>query len=246
MKIKKRENKIRKILNIFGIVCLIFLIITSVYIFSRAIKSYFPVKHVVLTGNKHLTDDELKTLAGIDNNESLITISHREVGQRLIKSPWIKSVRMRKEFPETLSILVEETVPFALLDMNGHLFLIDEYGRLLEELKGDPIPFLPIIIGDPFKEREGFLEALHLAKVMNDMDFSSQKENVEIIISEPKELTTSINGTVVKVGAGEYVEKMKRLIELEDEIKRRDIPIDYIDMRFANRVVVKPIKEVVR
>ena len=246
MKIKKRENKIRKILNIFGVVFLIFMFITTVYIFTRAIKSYFPAKQVVFTGNKHLTDDELKTLTGIDGNESLITISHREVSQRLIKSPWIKSVRIRKEFPETLSILVEETVPFALLDMNGHLFLIDENGRFLEELKSDQIPFLPIIIGDPFKEREGFSDALHLAKAMNDMNFSSLRENIEIIISEPKELTATIDGTVVKVGAGDFVEKMKRLIELEDEIKRRDIPVDYIDVRFANRVVVKPIKEVVR
>jgi cell division septal protein FtsQ len=51
---------------------------------------------------------------------------------------------------------------------------------------------------------------------------------------------------VVKVGAGDYKEKLQRLLELEEDIQRRQITVDYIDVRFANRVVVKPIKEVIR
>jgi hypothetical protein len=35
-------------------------------------------------------------------------------------------------------------------------------------------------------------------------------------------------------------------MELEEEIKSRRIPVDYIDLRFANRVVVKPVNEVIR
>lgn len=203
------------------------------------------VNHIIFIGNKHLTDDELMAFTGIHKNESLVTISNKKVSQGLLKSPWIRSVSVRKEFPDTLSIVIEEAVPFALLDMNGHLFLVDENGKLLEELKDNAIPFLPIITGDPFKESKGFLEALHLAKLMNDKGFSLEKNHIEIIACKPQELTVTIDGTVVKVGSGEYEEKLKRLFELEDEIKRK-ISVDYIDLRFANRVIVKPIKEVIK
>lgn len=246
MKLKKRVDKRNTLLNIFGLLFFIGALVTALYFVSNKITSQFPIQNIVFEGNKHLADDELMAMAGIQKSENLITISHKEVSQRLLKSPWIKSVNIRKEFPDTLSILIEETVPFALLDMNGRFLLIDERGEFLEELKSDPIPFLPIITGNPFNEREGFSETLNLAKTMNDMGFTSEREHIEILISKPQELTTIIDGTVVKVGSGDFTEKMKRLIELEEEIKRRKIPVDYIDVRFANRVVVKPIHEVVR
>jgi cell division protein FtsQ len=164
----------------------------------------------------------------------------------LLESPWIRSVSVRKEFPDTLSVTVSEVVPFALLDVNGHLFIINETGELLEELKGNIIPFLPIITGDPSREREGLSEALTLAKTMNDMGLSSERDQIEIVLSKPQELTSVIDGMVVKVGVGDYKEKLQRLLELEEDIQRRQITVDYIDVRFANRVVVKPIKEVIR
>jgi len=51
---------------------------------------------------------------------------------------------------------------------------------------------------------------------------------------------------VIRMGQGDYERKLSRLLALEDEIKKRQIAVDYVDLRFANRVVVKPISEVVR
>lgn len=245
MKVKKKKNKSSLLKGITVFVLLTSALAIVAYISLIKIKSLFPIKRTVFIGNRHLTVDELRALAGIHENESLLTISGKKVSQRLLKSPWIRSVSVRKEFPETLSVLVSEVVPFALLDVNGHLFIIDEKGKLLEELKDNPIPFLPVITGDPSKEGEGFSEAITFAKTMNDMGFSSEKDQIEIVISKPQELTVIIDGIVVKIGSGEYREKLERLLELEEEIKRRKIPIDYIDLRFANRVVLKPIKEVI-
>jgi len=248
MRAKKRVNK-RSVFRNFVVLFLLILILIGAaysYVTLDMRKFLSPINHIIFIGNKHLTDDELFAFTGIHKNESLITISNKKVIQGLLKSPWIRSVSVRKEFPDTLSIAIEEAVPFALLDMNGHFFLVDENGKLLEELKDNAIPFLPIITGDPFKEGKGFSEALHLAKLMNDKGFSSESNHIEIIANKPQELTVTIDGTVVKVGSGEYEEKLKRLFELEDEIKKRKIPVDYIDLRFANRVIVKPIREVIK
>ncbi len=245
-----KANKLRRVgkkINIFGIFrnvavfIVIFAIAIFIYIYLRPIRSVLPIKHVVFTGNKHLTDDELKVLTGVNANDSLITISNKKVSLRLLKSPWIKSISVRKQFPGTLSLVIEEAVSFALLDMNSHLFLIDEKGKLLEELKGDSIPFLPVITGDPFREKEEFSEALNLARLMNDKGFSPGRDHIDIFARKPHELTVTIDGTVVKMGSGMLEEKLKRLIELEDEIKNRGIPVDYIDLRFAGKAIVKPI-----
>jgi hypothetical protein len=67
-------------------------------------------------------------------------------------------VSVRKEFPHSVSLRIHESTPFAILEMKGRSFLIDEKGKMLEEMKG-AIPFLPIITADPFGERENFMEA---------------------------------------------------------------------------------------
>lgn len=223
----------------------IFAVAIVVYICARQIRSVLPIKHVVFIGNKHLTDDELRVLAGIHVSEGLITISNKKVSQRLLKSPWIKSVSVRKEFPDKLSLVIEEAVPFALLDMKGHLFLIDEEGKLLEELKDNSIPFLLVITGDPFRESDSFSNALNLARLMNSKGFSLERDHIEIIAQKPHEITVTIDGTIVKMGSGGYEEKLDRLVELENEIKNRGIPVDYIDLRFAGKAIVKPITSVV-
>ena len=247
MKIKKKKtNKKGLFINVGVSLLLVSALVVGIYAAFIKIKSAFPVRRVIFIGNRHLTADELRTLSGIRRNASLLTLSGGKVIEKLLGSPWIKSVSVRKEFPDTLSVIVSEVEPFALLDLKGRLFIINEKGDLLEELKGDTIPFLPIIAGDPSREREGFSEALTLARAMNEKGLSSERDQIEIVLSKPEELTSVIDGMVIKIGAGEYKEKLERLLEIEEDIQRRKITVDYIDLRFANRVVVKPIKEVIR
>ncbi len=242
-----KKSKIRFMWNITVFILLFFAIIMVSYMSLNKIKSFFTIRSILFYGNKHMTDDELKLLAGIRNDDNLITVSEKKVCEKLLRSPWIRSVSVRKELPHTLTILIQEVTPFALLEMNNQLFIINEKGDLLEELKDDPIPFLPVIRANPYKESNEWLsEALSLARSMNELGFPMERNQIEIIVSKPQELTAVIDGTVVKVGSGEYNEKLKRLLELEEEIKRRNIPVDFIDLRFENRVVVKPVKEVIR
>jgi cell division protein FtsQ len=207
------------------------------------------MKEIIFSGNKHLTDTELKAIMGIKGNEGLLELSGKDLSARLLKSPWVRAVSLRKNLPDKLLIKIEEAAPFALLEMKGRTFFVDDKGKLLEEIKNESVPFLPIISGDPFKNNAVFSESLSLVKAIKDKGFVSTKNRIEVIIppnSGPEDISMQVDGTLVKVGYGEYEEKLQRLLELEGEIVRRGIPVDYIDLRFANRVVVKPINEVIR
>lgn len=211
-----------------------------------ALAGLFPVTEVVFSGNTHLSDAELKAMGGITRSDSLLTFSARSFSGKLLQSPWIREVSIRKEFPHRILVRVAETSPFAILEVKGRTFLIDDRGRMLEEMKGT-VPFLPIINADPFKDRENFLEALSLAKVIKDRKIATERNRVEIIADKGQEnISMVLDNVVVKVGYGDYEQKLERLFSLEDEIRKRAITVDYVDLRFANRVVVKPISEVVR
>jgi len=211
--------------------------------FSAAL---FPLREIIFQGNVHLSEGELKTIAGISGSENLLTLSAKGLSTKLLQSPWIRDVGVRKEFPHRILIRLGETSPFAILETKGHTFLIDERGRMLEEMKGT-VPFLPIINADPFKNRENFMEALNLAKVIKDRKIATERNRVEIIADKgPETISMVLDDVLIKVGHGDYEQKLNRLFALEEEIKKRAITVDYVDLRFANRVVVKPISEVVR
>jgi cell division protein FtsQ len=244
---KRNVGKIYTGAKYFGFVILpAALVLILLYFASSALNSVFRITEVVITGNGHLTDEELKVMAGLDNAPNLLGISGKRISAKLTESPWVRSVSVRKEFPDRLLLRVSEAEPFALLDSKGKLFIIDEKGTLLEELRDIAIPFLPVISSNPYREREAFLEAINLAKTIKSTAFLSRKEHIEIISHKPQEMSLNIDGVLVKIGTGEYADKLARLAEIEREVESRKIPVDYIDLRFANRVLVSPVNEVIR
>jgi cell division protein FtsQ len=222
------------------------LILMMIYAAPLVFNSVFRIADIVITGNGHLTDDELKTMAGLNNEQNLLRVSGSGISSKLAESPWIRSVSVRKEFPDRLLISIKEAEPFALLDMKGKLFIVDDRGTMLEELKDIAVPFLPVISSNPYKEKEAFQEAINLAKTIKSTALLSRKDHIEIISHKPEELSMNIDGRLVKIGMGEYEDKLSRLNDIEQEIEKRKIPVDYIDLRFANRVLVSPVKEVIR
>lgn len=216
--------------------------------FYRVSSEIFAVKEIIFSGNKHMSEVELRSVAGIKGGDNLLTVSSRHVVERLLQSPWIRTVSVRKELPERLLIRVSEATPFAILDRKGQSFLIDETGKVLEKIQGDEIPFLPIINADPVNMHETFVEALRLAGVLRARAIATERDRVEILANGkgPEDLAVVVDSVTIKVGYGDYEQKIERFLSLENEIKKRAILVDYIDLRFASRVVVKPINEVIR
>jgi hypothetical protein len=100
-----------------------------------------------------------------------------------------------------------------------------------------------VITGDPFKEKQGFSAALNLVGLMNHKGFLSEGDNIWIVAHNAEELSVTIDDLVVKIGAGGYEKKLDRLARLEKEIKKMGASLDYIDLRFSNRAIVKPVTD---
>lgn len=212
-------------------------------------KNFLPIRKVVFIGNKHISESELRTLSGFSSKTSgtMTNISASSIKVSLMKSPWIRNVSIRRELPDVLKIKVCETEPLAILEMRGRPFLIDNAGRLLEELRGVTVPFLPVILSDPFKNQESFAEAVKLAMVLRERNIAKERGRVEIVANRDKEsLSVVIDGVLIKVGYGEYSKKFERLFELENKLRKRAMAVEYIDLRFSDNAIVKPVKEIVR
>jgi cell division protein FtsQ len=209
--------------------------------------SLFALKEIEVYGNKYLSEKTIAEMMGIEYGESLIELPSKEVAGMLLESKWIKSVILRKEYPAKLVVKIEEAVPQALLRVREDVYFVDGAGNVLEKLKSAPVQFLPVIVSDSARNPHTFREAINLAGIIKERGLATEKDRIEIteVDKGPENLTMNIDGLTAKVGQGDYDEKLRRLFELNDEIRRRHINVKYVDLRFANSVIVKPFKEAV-
>jgi len=250
---KKSNNRIRKggkvlrtlrsrVFQKFLFLSFIISILTIVgWIFYKEAAKKFTVKEIKVIGNRLLSNEEIIQLSMIKIGQSIFKVKGAIVRSRLMKSPWIEEVIIRKEPPNKVLINIKEAKPLALFEKKGKLFIIDKNGKILEEVK-IKTPFLPII---KLKQYDNKLlqEVLKFVNVIKNEGFFSGKQ-IKIVASKAEDMTLIINNKkIIKIGKGRYKEKLIRLLQIEKEIKEKGIPVEYVDLRFSKRVIVSFQKE---
>ncbi|MDZ4177649.1 MAG: FtsQ-type POTRA domain-containing protein [Coriobacteriia bacterium] len=98
----------------------------------------FSIQVVDVTGNTRLTADEVRGLAAVPQDATLLRFDGASVQERVEDSPWVAEAAVSREFPDTVRIRVDERVPFALVDAGGATyFVVDSIGHVLAEQTPD-------------------------------------------------------------------------------------------------------------
>lgn len=238
----RRGEKLAIYLKRGTFVLLAVIVIAALVLGVKLLTRHFSVNEIIVSGNYHLDTNDIVKSMNIIKGKPLLDIRSTDINEKLSENPWIKSVALKKQFPGTLLIKVEEAAPRALLSIKKKLYIIDDDGNILERIKGESIPFLPVIKGVSPKNKKDISEALKLIASLSEKNILSSRESIEIG-TESYGLFVNMDGEFIKVGYGDYSEKFERWIELEPEIRKRGVPIKYIDLRFKDSVIVKPMKQ---
>ncbi|MCL4457194.1 MAG: FtsQ-type POTRA domain-containing protein [Nitrospirae bacterium] len=231
---KKESKKIK-----FAVFMVILFILSGVGMYFFITNS-FSVKEVVFIGNRHLKNDELKLLIKVNKEDELFGVSGRELYNRLRRSPWVRDAVIRKELSGKIVLNIAEAVPIAIFSVTGRPYLIDKDGNILEPMKEGTVMFLPVIKDiDHNRNREAYAEAVKFANVLNKRTLS-YSGNIEITGQRPEDITLKLDNIAIKIGAGDFDKKLERLEFAKDEIEKRNIAVEHIDLRFADKIIVKP------
>jgi cell division protein FtsQ len=107
---------------------------------------YFRVRTAEITGLTTLTREEVLYLLGILDDTTLWQLDLPRMGARLGRHPYVKSVILRREFPNTLRVTVRERTPYLVLSAGEQHMLVDNEGVVLRAVIPDQDPKLPHII----------------------------------------------------------------------------------------------------
>jgi len=253
-KLRTRKQKKQVYIRIFFSCLLVtFVIITLTIAYEFLVSStIFNLKNVIVDGNKLLADATIAQKADLPIGKNLFKIDTDDPKERVLALRLIESVSLRKSFPSTIVISVQERIPVALLLFNQKLFYIDNEGKLLSVVNAKSLKRLenkldyPTITGiteafDHSEKAKYISLSIFLLNIFKENPFLKDILISEINVNKDRGLSviTAKNSTPVLFGFDDYERKAFYLNQTLDDLKAKGIKIAEINLDFNKKVVVK-------
>ncbi|MDP1025636.1 cell division protein FtsQ/DivIB [Sphingomonas sp. KR1UV-12] len=118
------------------------------------------VQQIEITGLKRMDRMTVYAVALDQQTRAMPLVDLEDVRQKLLRYGWIADAHVSRRLPDTLLIDIVERTPAAVWQDRGELTLIDASGVLLEPVRADAIPDLPLIIGPGADRQEASYQSL--------------------------------------------------------------------------------------
>jgi cell division protein FtsQ len=208
------------------------------------------VGHIIVTGNDRLATGELLALLDGLKGRNIVGVDLVEWQNRLLSSPWVEEATLRRVFPATMEVRVRERTPMAIGRIGSALYLVDSRGAVVDEYgpayKDLDLPIVDGLAPKGDAQRLDESRAALAARVIADLgahpDLGAKVSQIDV--SDAHDAVVMLDGdtTLLHVGESDFVERLQQYLDLGDALRERVASIDYVDLRFPERLYVRPAK----
>jgi cell division septal protein FtsQ len=222
----------------------------------------FRVSRVAVHGNVRISTGEVQAMVREIRGTNILTADLGHWRARLLESPWVAEVSLRRVLPATVDVYVSERQAFGLGRAGDTLYLVAVDGTVLDEFGPRYAAFdLPIVDGlfvRPAPARRGrtpraaseaaarvdparaalaarVIEAVKGSRALearlSQIDVSNVHDAVVLLDDDP---------ALLHVGEERFRERLQSYLQYAETLRERVPNIDYVDLRFEERVYVKP------
>jgi cell division protein FtsQ len=208
------------------------------------------VSRITMRGNERLSSGEVLALVDGLQGANIFTLDLSQWQTRLLASPWVKEAHLRRILPSRVDILIRERRPIGVARLNGELYLVDAGGVVIDAYgPGYSDLDLPVIDGLAAVPGEGAsivdevradLAARVIAALEARPDVGDRVSQIDV--SDAHDAVVILDGDTVMLRLGEdsFIERIQEYLDLAPALRERISEIDYVDLRFDERLYVKP------
>jgi cell division septal protein FtsQ len=208
------------------------------------------VRRITVHGNVRLSSGEVQAIVDGLRGTSILTADLPGYRRRLMKSPWVADVALRRVLPSTVEVFVSERRPMGLCRLGSTLYLIDPHGTLIDEFGPQYAEFdLPIIDGLVAAPSTGrptiddaraelawrVIEALSARK-----DIAQRISQIDVRDAHDAVVLLQDDAALLHLGEDRFLERVQSYVDLAPTLRRSVPDIDYVDLRFDERLYVRP------
>ena len=192
--------------------------------------SLFYINNIEIIGRDRSSKKILSEVLKPYENKSLVSINLKNIQNEIEKIVWIKDVIVRKVYPKTLSINIEEYSPSAVWKRGSEYYVLDEYGFRIEKIKSNEFQNYFQIKGmGADKKLKNLLDKLYNhPDILNQIDYANfvsrrrwdlhYKNGARILLPE-NNITESLSLLDSYIKKNKLIEKGHKKIDLRVEGK---------------------------
>jgi cell division protein FtsQ len=120
----------------------------------------FTMRRVEINGADRVSRLDIYNVAFDQPSMAMPLIDLAATRERLLRFGWIREARVSRRLPDTLVVEIVERRPAAIWQRNRNLSLVDAEGVVLEEVRIQDMPNLPLVVGAAANRNLGSLAAL--------------------------------------------------------------------------------------
>lgn len=243
----------------------LFLVFLGVAAYVFFFSPFLEINTIAISGTKNLSRENIfndirseyggKYLKFIPKN-NLILVSNKRI-ERNIADHFrkIKSVEIRKIFPDTLQVNIEERKSLILWCAGGPCYIVDERGYAYtgigldspEVSQNNLIKLVdnsaqPVIMGEKILNEDYIIFLMNLREELSKTDVSINDEwNTPSLVAEEVEIKTQEGWRLYfseKVIPDKALRTLKTFLEEEVPAEKKS-QLEYVDLRVENRVYYK-------
>jgi cell division protein FtsQ len=201
---------------------------------GAAVAVGFPIATVAVSGERHLSRDEILAAAGVSTRSSLLFFDVADARARLLTNPWIAEATVQKLLPDRLVISISERAAFALWQKAGRVGVIAEDGTVLEPSVLPRYADLPFVVGAGAETR-----AKEFLALLDRRPGLRATVRASVLVAERRWNLRLRNGVDVHLPEFDLERALDQFIALERDVKLSGRDIVAIDLRLPDRVTVR-------
>lgn len=220
--------------------------LTDVVVHAHALQ----VRQISVRGNERLsTGDVVAMLSGF-KGQSVVWTDLAAWRRTLLASPWVRDAALRRSLPSTVEVVIWERQPVGVGRINGEMYLIDERGVVIDQYGPEHADLdLPIIDGLSIRSTESGamadepraeLAARVIAAMRGKPAVAQRLSQVDV--SDVHNAAVLLNGdhALLQLGEDQFLQRVESYLALQPALRERVPDIDSVDLRFDDRVYVRP------
>ncbi len=211
--------------------------LTGAYLLSRT-EPVFLLKNIRIKGSSQLAESEILAKIQPFIKDSIFSTDMGKVKEAIASHPFIREVRVKRVFPFSILIDVNERRPSALwVSSAGDVRILDEEGQPYRTLsKGEGGGLFVINAADKKEARSVFKEVTSW-----DQQGVIKKDDLSEVAYRDGNMTlfSLDDGVEIILGKEDQRERLKRALAVLDDARRRGLLIRCIDARFDRGAIVK-------
>lgn len=195
----------------------------------------FVVRDVFVVGREVTPRNALLKAVGVKPGAPILALDLEDARERVMALPWVREASIERVLPDTLVVHIVERKPLALWQHRGKFTLIDEEGQ--EIVRDDIAAFghLPVVVGDGAPAH-----ASDLLRMLETEPDLAKRVTAAIWVGNRRWNLRMTGGVDVRLPETDVEIAWRRLATYQRQYALLDKEVQSVDMRLADRLIVKP------